>query len=135
MKKIANKESTHYLKFCIVGGLNTAIDFFVFSLLSYLGVYYIIAQCISYGCGVLNSYLLNRAWTFQQQGKRRKHEFLKFTMLNVVTLIVTSFLLTLFHYKFNISLPYSKILVTIVSIVLNYIGTRFWVFRPLKRYT
>ncbi|QSX23773.1 GtrA family protein (plasmid) [Priestia megaterium] len=122
-----------YLKFCIVGGLNTAIDFFVFSFLSYLGVYYIIAQCVSYGCGVLNSYLLNRTWTFQQQGKRKRHEFLKFTVLNVFTLIITSFLLTVFHYKFNISLPYSKILVTVVSVGLNYIGTRFWVFKSLKR--
>jgi putative flippase GtrA len=131
--KVANKRSIHYLhylKFCIVGGLNTAIDFLVFSLLSYLGVYYIIAQCISYGCGVLNSYLLNRAWTFQQQGKRGKYEILKFTALNVFTLIVTSFLLTLFHYRFNISLPYSKVLVTIVSVGLNYIDTRFWVFKP-----
>ncbi|KQU23673.1 MULTISPECIES: GtrA family protein [Priestia] len=130
MKNVVNKESIHYLKFCIVGGLNTAIDFFVFSFLSYLGVYYIIAQCVSYGCGVLNSYLLNRAWTFQQQGNRGKYEFLKFTALNVFTLIVTSFLLTLFHYKFNIPLPYSKVLVTIVSVGLNYIGTRFLVFKP-----
>jgi len=113
-----------------VGGLNTAIDFFVFSLLSYLGLYYIVAQWISYGCGVLNSYLLNRTWTFQQQGKRGKYEFLKFTSLNVFTLIVTSFLLTLFHYKFSLPLPYSKVLVTIVSVGLNYIGTRFWVFKP-----
>jgi putative flippase GtrA len=128
--KVANEESIHYLKFCIVGGLNTAIDFFVFSFLSYVGVYYIIAQCVSYGCGVVNSYLLNRTWTFQQQGNRGKYEFLKFTSLNVFTLIVTSFLLTLFHYKFNIPLPYSKVLVTIVSVGLNYIGTRFLVFKP-----
>lgn len=131
--KVANKGSIrylHYLKFFIVGGLNTAIDFLVFSLLSYLDVYYIIAQCISYGCGVVNSYLLNRTWTFQQQGKRSKYEFPKFTMLNLFTLIVTSFLLTVFHYRFNISLPYSKILVTVVSVGLNYIGTRFWVFKP-----
>ena len=80
-------------------------------------------------CGVVNSYLLNRTWTFQQQGKGKKHEFLKFTALSVLTLIVTSFLLTLFHYKFNISLPYSKILVTIVSVGLNYVGTKFLVFK------
>jgi putative flippase GtrA len=128
--KIANKESIHYLKFCIVGGVNTAIDFLVFSLLSYLGVYYIIAQCVSYGCGVLNSYFLNRTWTFQQQDKSDNYEFLKFTTLNVFTLIVTSFLLTLLHYKFSIPLPYSKVLVTIVSVGLNYIGTKFWIFKP-----
>jgi len=130
--KVTNKGSIHYLKFCVVGGLNTAIDFFVFSFLSYLGVYYIIAQCVSYGCGVLNSYLLNRTWTFQHQGKRSKYEFFKFIVLNVFALIITSFLLTVFHYKFNISLPYSKILVTVVSVGLNYIGTRFWVFNPSK---
>ncbi|MEK1833354.1 GtrA family protein [Priestia megaterium] len=44
-------------------------------MLSYLGVYYIIAQCVSYGCGVLNSYLLNRTWTFQQQGNRGSMNF------------------------------------------------------------
>ncbi|MFQ6391234.1 GtrA family protein [Priestia aryabhattai] len=113
-----------------MGGLNTAIDFFVFSFLSYLGVYYIIAQCVSYGYGVLNSYLLNKTWTFQHQGKTSKYEFFKFIVLNVFALIITSFLLTVFHYKFNISLPYSKILVTVVSVGLNYIGTRFWVFNP-----
>jgi putative flippase GtrA len=128
--KVVNKESIHYLKFCIVGGLNTAIDFLVFSLLSCLGVYYIIAQCVSYGCGVVNSYFFNRTWTFQHQDKRSKYAFLKFTTLNVFTLIVTSFLLTLLHYKFSIPLPYSKVLVTIVSVGLNYIGTKFWVFKP-----
>ncbi|WFR61453.1 GtrA family protein [Paenibacillus amylolyticus] len=56
-------------KFGIVGVANTALDAVVFAILAAVGVPVLIAQVISYSCGVVNSYWLNGSWTF---GMRRE---------------------------------------------------------------
>lgn len=49
------------VKYNIVGVINTLVDFLVYQLLTYLGMKYAIAQCISYSCGILNSYFSTAA--------------------------------------------------------------------------
>jgi putative flippase GtrA len=46
--------------------------------------------------------------------------------------VITSFLLTLFYKWLGISLLLSKLLVTAVSVGINYIGTKQFVFTKLK---
>ena len=60
------------VKYNIVGVINTLVDFLVYQLLTYLGMKYAIAQCISYSCGILNSYFFNSRWTFKRDSGRRK---------------------------------------------------------------
>jgi len=54
-----SKRSIEFMRFCLVGAVNTGVDFTVFTVLSNIGVLLLVAQCISYTCGVLNSFLLN----------------------------------------------------------------------------
>ncbi|MCK4764974.1 MAG: GtrA family protein [Candidatus Aminicenantes bacterium] len=54
-----------FIKFNIVGIMNTAVDFTIFTLLIYLSLHHMISQVISYSCGVVNSYLWNKFWTFK----------------------------------------------------------------------
>ena len=62
------------VKYNIVGVINTLVDFLVYQLLTYLGMKYAIAQCISYSCGILNSYFFNSRWTFKRDSGRSKKE-------------------------------------------------------------
>lgn len=57
------------IKFALVGVVNTLIDFAVYALLTTIGVNYILAQWISYSAGILNSYVMNRKWTFEKKKK------------------------------------------------------------------
>ena len=66
------------VKYNIVGVINTLVDFLVYQLLTYLGMKYAIAQCISYSCGILNSYFFNSRWTFKRDSGRSKKEFIYF---------------------------------------------------------
>jgi putative flippase GtrA len=75
---------------------------------------------------------MNRKWTFEQKGKGSKRELFTFISVNLVTLIITSFLLTIFYKWLGISLLISKLLVTAVSVGINYIGTKQFVFTKLK---
>ena len=65
MKK---KIELQILKFGLIGLLNTAVDFGVFTLLTEaFKLDSIISHIISYSCGVINSFYFNRFWTFQKE--------------------------------------------------------------------
>jgi putative flippase GtrA len=118
-----------FIKFNLVGLLNTALDFAVFTLLSWLGVYYIIAQCISYGVGMLNSYTLNKYWTFAQKGQLEPKQALRFTVLNLGSLIISLGLLALFKDQLELKLIWAKLLTTVATTLVNFVGSKLWVFR------
>jgi putative flippase GtrA len=120
------------IKFGLVGVVNTSIDFIIYALLTHINLNYIAAQCISYSAGVLNSYMMNRKWTFNQKGKGSKREFFTFFGVNLITLVMTTFLLTVFYKWLGMSLIISKLLVTVISVGINYIGTKTFVFTKLK---
>ncbi len=117
------------VKFSIVGVMNSGIDIFIFAMLSYFGTHYLVAQCISFFCGVLNSYAFNRSWTFQQKGRVDKREFTKFFMLNLVVLLFTSWVLSLLYTGASLPLSVSKLVSAASGAFLNFAGSRLWVFR------
>jgi len=59
------------LRFGLVGICNTAVDFAVFLSLLKLGVPAVPAAVAGFACGTVNSYLLNRYWTFRDAPRRR----------------------------------------------------------------
>src|SRR4051794_35256534 len=75
-----------FAKFASGGVLNTGIDFAVFFALHRgLAIVYGWAQLVAYLSGVLNSYLLNRFWTFKKAGKGKPAEAFKFLLVNVAS--------------------------------------------------
>ena len=70
---------TQFFKFGIVGVSNTIVHYLTFIiLLKLVGIHLILASTIGYLFGVINSFLLNRTWTFQVKGALKKSEALKF---------------------------------------------------------
>ncbi|WP_278389889.1 GtrA family protein [Stutzerimonas kunmingensis] len=54
------------LRFGVVGGVNTLIDFAIFfSLVYFMGLGAVAANAISYLVAVVNSYFMNFIWTFR----------------------------------------------------------------------
>lgn len=116
------------IKFGLVGVLNTAIDFTVFALLTSVSAPYLAAQVAGYSCGVANSYLLNRSWTFRSDRKDQSQEIIKFIVLNLITLAVVSGLLALLTTYTGWHLYICKMIATLVGVLLNYGGSRYLVF-------
>ncbi|UOY92478.1 GtrA family protein [Ectobacillus sp. JY-23] len=126
-----NKDLHRFLKFCTVGGLNTALDFTVFALLTVYGTSSVLAQVISYSAGICNSYIWNRTWTFRQHETTWK-DMNRFIVVNLITLAVASLLLAALQH-IGFSLVISKFITTAAGTVLNYIGTRRFVFLVERR--
>jgi putative flippase GtrA len=115
-------------RFCLVGAGNTFVDFIVFFLLISFGVSALLAQVCSYTAGVVNSYVWNRIWTFRVKRKASIGEFLRFLIVNVLSLAVTLLLLFLCRDVGHWPLFAGKLIATFGGIAVNFAGSRFWVF-------
>ena len=133
--------SIQFVKFLLVGVLNTGIDFGVLNLLMFLtgitsGFYYSIFKAISFTCGVVNSYIWNKRWTFQKGKKLEKKEFSKFFTISLiafgVNIGVASVLVNLVGPIHGIS-PYiwaniSALAAAGFTTLINFFGYKYLVF-------
>ncbi|MDO7905643.1 GtrA family protein [Paenibacillus sp. JX-17] len=121
------------VKFGVVGILNTAVDMFIFTILSAAGYSALTAQIISYSCGVLNSYLWNGRWTFRDERRqRRSTEMFRFILTNLIVLLFATLILYAADHLLGWGLVFSKITATVSGMGLNFAASRFWVFRAAE---
>jgi putative flippase GtrA len=117
-------------KFAVVGIGNTLIDYGVFALLAQLlSVNVFLSQVISYSCGILNSYIFNRSWTFQSQSRFFSPALVRFLVLNLCMLALSTGLLALF-LQFGLSKLVAKGCTVVVTMAIGFVVNRLWVFRP-----
>ena len=119
-----------FVRFCITGGLNTAVDFLVFFLLRYLtGIGPYLGQVISYSAGILNSYCINRRWTFETKNRFFSREMVRFLAVNLVVLGVSVASMWLLTGQFGWNTWVAKIATTALTMVLGFVLNRLVVFR------
>jgi len=133
MKLIWKKYSTalwQFVRFNIVGILNTIIDWSFFAILNQLlFISYLPAKVISYSCGLINSYILNSIWTFHAK-KWRLKQIIMFVLVNLIALGVSLFVLYACNAFFDVQNNLiSNLIATPFSIVINFLGNKFLVFR------
>lgn len=137
-------------KFVAVGFLNTAIDFGVLNLLSYLsGVTagFIIGGVNIPGfiVAVSNSYLWNKFWVFKSESGEGPpagraglfHDFPIFFAVSAVGLLlnsgmvilITTFVSPPFAVGAEAWLNIAKVVATVVSLIWNFLGFKFLVFK------
>jgi len=122
-----------FLKFNAVGLLNTLIDFAIFTLLHSLGMMSALAQVISYSAGTANSFILNKKVTFRERDRGGKDAFdrkqlLRFIALNLAVLAISLILMQLLVQTFAVHVLIAKVMVTCITVVINFFGSRKWVF-------
>jgi len=128
---IFNEKFRRITRFGCVGGLNTLIDFAIFSLLNGLfGVNYVISQIVSYSSGTLNSYILNKFWTFTdtKTSKKTTKEIVQFIVVNSASLGISLIGLSLLMKDSSMNAFFAKIISMVLAQVVNFLGYRFWVF-------
>lgn len=121
-----------FLKFCAVGVGNTAISFCTFYILcEVLGVNYLISSFTGYVVGIINSFILNKKWTFQDSQKKVFYQLIKFITLNIGSLGINLLLMYICVDKLNVSKVLSQIIAIGFSTIVNYVGSRFIIFKDV----
>lgn len=132
------------VKFVLVGGLNTVIDFGVLNLLIFTtsiasGFGYAAFKGISFVAAVINSYFLNKFWTFKSAGNSGK-EFSQFFLVSLIgfgiNVGVASLVVNAIANPFGFSGISDKIwanvgalAATFCAMAWNFIGYKFIVFK------
>ncbi len=150
-------------RFVIVGILNTLIDYFILNILVFfgftavlmiLGQKFLIANIISVFVAMINSFVLNKKWTFQSEGGNIYLEIIKFFITTIIGMfVINQIIFNSFYYGFPsisslvvsvvhflnlnnifsdnfIILNFSKSIATVASLIWNFLGYKFFVFKP-----
>ena len=117
------------IRFGVVGVANTLLDLVLFSaLVQGAGMAVAPANILSYGTGILNSFVLNRAWTFNDRSKGSAlwRSLLLFVGVNLFGLAFSTLLVSLFSTVMH------EILAKVLSVPLvfawNFLTSRYLVF-------
>ena len=98
----------------IIGSLTSALDFAVFTMMSkYIGIHYIVANCISVLVGITTSFVLNRSLNFKVKDKTGKR-FIIFLTVGLCGLVLSNLIL---YVGINL-LDGDELIVKLASIVL-----------------
>ena len=118
-----------FIKFSIVGFLNTCLHFGIFYVLyHFVGVHYLLSSSIGYGFGLINSYFFNKIWTFRDQLFFTAYQFFKFVIVNLASLSVNLCVLYLLIEKAHFSANFSQVGAILFSLLLNFFGNKYFTF-------
>ena len=128
MQEIAKKHADK-LRFAIVGGVNTALDFSILFILTMLfNIPKELANFISTSVSFLFSFFANKKYTFKSTSKNLKKQFLLFTIVTlfglwvIQTIIITAITPVFTNLGINkpAALLISKLIATAASLIWNY---------------
>lgn len=115
-----------WLRFLLVGGLNTAFGYAVYALLLFLGLNYALANLLALSLGLVFSFRTHSGVVFGQHDRRR---FLRYLLSwGAIYLFNIGIIALLLQRGLS---AYAAGIVTIVPVAaLSYLAQRHFVFRP-----
>ena len=132
-----------FSKFVLIGGINTAIDFAVLNIeMSLTGITsgpgLFVLNTISFLVAVINSYFMNKHFTFQDATHNKEEKKLvQFITISVIGSGINSAIVTgivamtapMFGLSPAMWTNVAKLLATGVSLVWNFVGYKLFVFK------
>jgi putative flippase GtrA len=113
------------LRFGTVGAITTLLDIALFATLTGGAIPPAPANLVSYSCGIVLSYALNRSWTFRV---RHSHaQALRFLAATLAGLLLSTALVA--ALATILPPPVAKLLSVPLVFAWNYLTVRFWAFR------
>ena len=76
-----------------------------------------------------NSYVMNKRWTFRSSGSDVRREFIKFFIVNLISLSINLGSMAVLVEVFSIQPPVAQLVTIGVTLAINFSGNRFWTFK------
>ena len=126
-------------RFALVGLTNFCVSFTVF----YLCYNYLpdavqrqtpdgaLANLLAYVAGMVNSFLLNRSWTFRATGNAAA-QALRFCVVNISSMALSTSVMFWFVDVLHLNAVAVWVPLTLVVMTLNYLGCKHWAFAPAR---
>lgn len=122
------KKYKQFMSYLFVGILTTGVNYFTYMILLSCHIEWLIANSIAWLFAVIFSYYHNKKYVFKSHGSI-KEEFISFLTLRCLTLLVENISLFILIETINIHQFYSKIIVSLITIISNYLLCQFKIFK------
>ena len=122
-----------FARFVVVGCANFVVSFAAFyASYTYLPLHEssgrgAAANTLAYCAGLVNSFVLNRVWTFRAEGHVGAHA-LKFVSLNAVTLVGSTAIVWLLVDRAGLPALAVWLPLTLAILATHYLGMKHWAF-------
>ncbi len=144
------KTFQQFLKFALIGVLNTGIDLIILNAETILsgirdGVGYALQKGISFLVAVTFSYFLNKYWAFQDTSKEKEgQKFSQFIFVSLIGMLINVLVATItvtylkipINELLNLSFLTDQLWVSIgalagtaIGLIWNFVGYKLWVFK------
>jgi putative flippase GtrA len=119
------------IRYLFVGGIAFIVDFGLLYLLTEkVRIYYLLSASISFIAGLVVNYVLSIIWVFNNRIVSKKSvEFIIFTVIGIVGLILNNFLLWYFTEMLGLYYLISKIIATLSTLIWNFAARKLVLFR------
>ncbi len=130
---LKKKIGMEFIKFSVVGGFNTVIDFSIYFGLTrnfiWFAQYYLAANALAFITANIFSFFVNKYWTFKVWQGSRWRQYLRFFTVSAVSLLAVEAVLYLLVSYFGIWDVAAKLVTLAVSVMINFLGSKFWAFK------
>lgn len=120
---------SHFIRFLIVGGVSTAVNYTVFFILLGLSMRYQWASACGFMVGVVVGLPLNKVWTYRDSSSMTASVFYSYIAVYLTSLIINVAAITMLVDRMHIEPPIANFVTIIITTMTNFLGTKFWVFR------
>ena len=121
------KEVISYLIFGVLTTVVNIVVYYVFN--TWLQVNYLVSNAIAWIASVLFAYITNRKYVFESKNTSMFNELVKFIGARLSTGIMDMILMWLLVDVLSMNSMFSKIVVNVLVIVLNYVLSKVFVFK------
>lgn len=130
---IAKIINSQFIKFGIIGALNSGLNILIYWICIWNGLHYLLANTIGFLITVAISYALNNIFTFKDKLEKVEWSF-KALIKSYISyffsgMIINSILLWFWNDFIGISQGISPLLNLIVTVPLNFLMNKFWVYK------
>jgi putative flippase GtrA len=131
------KKHAEKIRFAVVGGLNTLIDFVILLTITSFGIPAAIANYPSSTAAVIFSFFANKNYTFKATGTNLKKEILLFLIFTLfcawiiqpLTIVIVEYILKSLNIQSMILTIIAKLTATLATLIWNYLTYSRFVFK------
>lgn len=121
------------IRYLIIGGCTTLVNFVVYLFCRDIcGFHYLLGNGIAWILSVLFAYYANRKWVFESKNAHVIKEAFMFYSSRLFSGGAEFLLLFLFVDLMQINDVFAKIVISVLVVILNYVTSKWMVFRKTK---
>ena len=109
--------------FVVIGIISTILDLgLLYGLTEYFHIWYLLSATVSYSCGMVLNFLLNKFLNFQDMSRHYLWQFVTFALISSTGLALTLGILYVAVEIFSQNYLVAKLIALVLSFAWNYLG-------------